>query len=78
MKYIIVIKGVMYQEYQQIREDLIIQIKSIGWQVPLFCHLPSDYADIKVVWLNEDIEKAMFAQALQEEEKSQYENRTTL
>ena len=66
MKCIIVIKGVSLQDYLNIRQDLTNQIKEREWEVPLFCHLyAADYADIEVVWLDEEMEKAMFSESLE-------------
>lgn len=76
MKCIIVIKGVSLDIYRMIRQDLTSQIQEKDWSVPLFCCLPSDYTDIEVVWLDEDMEKAMFSEALQETIKN--ESRPTL
>lgn len=50
MKFIIVIKGVSVKEYRDIRQDLIGQFNG---PVPFFAHLPGDYAEIKIVWIDE-------------------------
>lgn len=66
MKCIIVIKGVSLQDYLNIRQDLTNQIKEKEWEVPLFCHLyTADYAEIEVIWLDEEMERAMFSESLE-------------
>lgn len=66
MKCIIVIRGLDMQSYEHTRADLISQMESKGMSIPLFASLPADYTEIEVVWLDEDMEKAMFSQALKE------------
>jgi hypothetical protein len=65
MKCIIVIKGVAKRDYEEIRQDLISQMESKGMPIPLFASLPADYVEIEVVWLDEDMEKAMFSETLE-------------
>lgn len=64
MKCILVIKGVTLQDYNRIREDLTKQFNDRNIPLPLFCLLPADYTEIEVVWLDEDMEKAMYSEAL--------------
>lgn len=65
MKCIIVIKGVSLRDYLSIRDDLASQIKEKGWEIPLFAHLPADYTEIEVVWLDDEMERAMFSESLE-------------
>lgn len=64
MKCIIVVKGVSYEAYEEIRRDLIQQMESKGMIIPLFTLLPADYTDIEVVWLDEEMEKEKFIESL--------------
>lgn len=76
MKCIIVIKGVTRLDYERIRLDLVEQITRRGFGIPLFCRLPADYSDIEVVWLDEEMEKSMFSEALKGVQEN--ESRPTL
>lgn len=66
MKCILVIKGVGVDTYDEIRKDLTQQIKDKDWDTPLFVLLPADYTEIEVVWLDEDMEKALFSESLKQ------------
>lgn len=63
-KYILVIKGVGEMEYQAIRDDLAKQYEAKGMEVPIFTYLPQDYAEIELVWIDEEMEKEAFSKAL--------------
>lgn len=69
MKYILLIKGVSFDEYQQIREDLAKQYTAKGLEVPFFVCLPQDYVEIEVLWIDEEMEKERFSKSLEEIEK---------
>lgn len=64
-KYILVIKGVDDPEFQSIRDDLIEQYKSKDMEVPIITRLPQDYAEIEVVWIDEEMERESTRQALE-------------
>jgi hypothetical protein len=64
-KYILVIKGVGELEYQAIRDDLAKQYEAKGMEVPIFAYLPQDYAEIELVWIDEEMERAAFSSALE-------------
>lgn len=64
-KYILVIKGVGEMEYQAIRNDLVKQYEAKGMEVPIFTWLPQDYAEIELVWIDEEMEKEAFSKALE-------------
>ena len=64
MKCIIVIKGVPKNIYEEIRQDLSSQMEGKGMTIPLFAFLSTDYMEIEVVWLDEDMEKSMFSESL--------------
>ncbi len=66
MKCIVVIKGVTVEDYQRIRMDLVQQMETRGMIIPLFALLPTDYLDIEIVWLDEEMEKDLFSKSLQE------------
>ena len=65
VKYILVIKGVDELEYQAIRDDLVRQYEAKGMEVPIFTHLPQDYAEIELVWIDEEMEKESTRLALE-------------
>lgn len=65
MKCIIVIKGVSKEEYEDIREDLTRQFNERNIPMPLFCLLPADYADIDIVWIDEEMEKENYAKVVE-------------
>jgi hypothetical protein len=66
MKCIVVIKGVTVEDYQRIRMDLVQQMETRGMIIPLFALLPADYSDIEIIWLDEEMEKDLFAKSLHE------------
>ena len=65
MNYILIIKGVTQSEYQSIKEDLTSQYKAKGAEVPIFAYLPQDYAEIEVLWIDREMERDNFKEALQ-------------
>lgn len=70
MKFIIVIKGTTVDEYELIRQDITDQLKAMDMPPFLFARLPADYTEIEVVWIDEDMEKEQFSEALEEGIKS--------
>lgn len=65
VKYILVIKGVLWIEYVSIKKDLTEQYQAKGMEVPIFAYLPQDYAEIELVWIDEEMEKEAFGKALE-------------
>lgn len=65
VKYILVIKGVNEPEYRAIKEDLTEQYQAKGMEVPIFSYLPQDYAEIELVWIDEEMERDAFSIALE-------------
>lgn len=68
MKCIIVIRGVDQQFYNYLRADLTQQLLERGVpeaDLPLFALLPSDLAEIEVIWLDEQMDFAKYQAALQ-------------
>jgi hypothetical protein len=41
------------------------QYEAKGMEVPIFTHLPQDYAEIELVWIDEEMEKEAFSKALE-------------
>lgn len=70
MKFIIVIKGTTVAEYELIRQDISNQLLAMDMPPFLFARLPADYTEIEVVWIDEDMEKEQFSEALEEVRKS--------
>jgi diphthamide synthase (EF-2-diphthine--ammonia ligase) len=70
MKFIIVIKGTTVPEYELIRQDIADQLKAMGMPPFLFARLSADYTEIEVVWIDEDMEKEQYSEALKEGLKS--------
>lgn len=70
MKFIIVIKGTTVAEYELIRQDIAAQLLAMEMPPFLFARLPADYTEIEVVWIDEDMEKEQFSEALKEGIKS--------
>lgn len=64
-KYILVIKGVSELEYNGITVDLAKQYEAKGMEVPIFAWLPQDYAEIELVWIDEEMEKEAFSKSLE-------------
>jgi len=64
MNYILIIKGVSDPEYQAIKDDLSRQYAAKGMEVPLFTFLPQDYAEIEVLWIDEEVEKENYKLSL--------------
>lgn len=64
--FILVIKGVSISDYEGIRSDLESQFKQRGIEPPFFCYLPSDYAEIETLWIDEDMEMERFRESLQQ------------
>lgn len=66
VKYILAIKGVSFDEYKEIREDLAKQYEAKGIEIPLFVHLPQDYPEIELIWIDEEMEKERFETSIRE------------
>jgi hypothetical protein len=64
MKCIIIIRGLLYPNYMEVRKDLTAQFEEKGQPVPFFCQLPADYTDIEVVWIDKELEAEQYTQAL--------------
>lgn len=56
MDFIIVIRGVMVNEYLAIRQDITTQIKDLGLSIPVFAHLPGEESGIEIIWTNPEME----------------------
>lgn len=71
MNCIIIIRGVGYPtEYQEIRNDIASQISALQLPTPLFAYLPGDYSDIEVVWLDQEMERQRYVEALRKVNES--------
>lgn len=56
MKFIIVIKGVLIEKYEDIRKDIIAQCKLADYPIPIFAYLPADEPAIEIVWTDAEME----------------------
>lgn len=70
VKYILVIKGVPLHIYEAVKEDLAKQYQAKEIESPIFCHLPGDYAEIEVVWIDEEMEKYHFSTTVNRQAES--------
>lgn len=61
IKYILVIKGVSQSDYQGIKEDLVKQYEAKEIAPPFFVHLPGEYPEMEVLWIDEEMEKHHYA-----------------
>lgn len=64
MNYILIIKGVTDTEYQRIKADLTEQYQAKNQEVPFFAWIPQDYAEIDILWVDEEVEKDNFKASL--------------
>lgn len=64
MNYILIIKGVTDLEYRDIKADLTEQYQAKNREVPFFAWIPQDYAEIDILWVDEEVEKDNFKESL--------------
>ena len=55
MKYIIVIRGVLGEEYESIKRDITNQCGVNGFHIPIFVYLPASEPEIEIVWTDAEI-----------------------
>lgn len=64
MNYILIIKGVTDIEYRDIKADLTEQYQAKKQEVPFFAWIPQEYAEIDILWVDEQVEKDNFKESL--------------